>query len=354
MRWFDRWKLRLRTLFRREQVERELGAEFEFHVEQQTAENLAAGMSLEEARCAALRSTGAVTQLQEQCRDERGLHFIETTMQDVRYAMRSLRKSPAFTMVAVLSLALGIGANTAIFSLIDSILLASLPVKDPQQLVFVRTSTVKVGLFNVSTTILNRDVELMQKQAMQLEGIGSSQGEGRLSVAVAGNAEVTSGDFVSGNYFQLLGVRAQSGRTIVPADNLQAGNTGSGWPAVISDGYWRRRFGTNPNVIGQRITINTIPFVIVGVLPTGFAGLSIDERADVMMPVITQNQVSAGSASAGFPKPENSPGQIFARIKQGAAPSKAAAELTVIFHSAELSAEKLTQAQQEALTKKFI
>ena len=354
MRRIDRWRLRLRTLFHREQLERELSAEFEFHVEQQTAENLAAGMSAEEARYAALRSTGAVTRLQEQCRDERGLQLFETTMQDVRYAMRCLRQSPAFTMVAVLSLALGIGANTAIFSLIDSILLSSLPVKDPQQLVFVRTSTVKVGLFNVSTTLLNRDVEQMQKQATQLAGIASSQNQGRLSVAVAGNAELASGDFVSGNYFRVLGISAQTGRTIVPADNLQAGNTGSGWPAVISDGYWRRRFGTNPNVIGQRITINTIPFVIVGVLPAGFGGLSIDESADVMMPIITQNQVSAGSASAGFPKPENSPGQVFARIKSGASPSKAAAELSVIFRGAELSAENLTHAQQEALAMKFV
>src|SRR5580765_8405555 len=132
MRWLDQLRMRLRTLFMRERIESELNREFQFHLQEQIAENLSAGMAPEEARYAALRRIGGVTQLQERCRDERGLHWIETARQDVRYAFRSLRKTPAFTTVAVLSLALGVGANTAIFSLIDSILLNSLPVKNPQ------------------------------------------------------------------------------------------------------------------------------------------------------------------------------------------------------------------------------
>ncbi|PYY13087.1 MAG: hypothetical protein DMG60_22645, partial [Acidobacteria bacterium] len=211
MRWFDQLRMRLRTLFMRERVESELKREFQFHLDEQIAENLAAGMSAEEARSAALRRIGGIAQIQERCRDERGMHWIETTMQDVRYALRSLRKTPAFTFVAVLSLALGIGANTAIFSLIDSVLLSSLPVKDPQQLVFVRTNRVKAGNFQVSTTILNRDVDEMRRQTTQVHGIASSQKEGRLNVAVDGRAELAAGDFVSGNYFQVLGVSAQIG-----------------------------------------------------------------------------------------------------------------------------------------------
>ena len=242
MRWFDQLRLRLRTLFMRERVESELNREFQFHLEEQIAENLAAGMSAEEARYAALRRIGGITQIQERCRDERGMHWIEASRQDIRYALRSLRKTPAFTLVAVLSLALGIGANTAIFSLIDSVLLSSLPVRDPQQLMFVRTNRVKAGNFQISTTILNRDVDELRRQATQVEGLASSQKESRLNVAADGHAELASGDCVSGNYFQLLGVPAQIGRTLLPSDDLQNGNAGGVWAAMISNGYWERRF----------------------------------------------------------------------------------------------------------------
>src|ERR1700745_3477200 len=145
MRWIDQLRMRLRTLLMRGRVESELNREFKFHLDEQTAENLAAGMPPEEARYAALRRMGGIAQLQERCREERGMNWFEVTLQDVRYALRSLGKTPAFTLVAVLSLALGIGANTAIFSLIDSVLLSGIPVKDPQQLVFVRTNRIKVG-----------------------------------------------------------------------------------------------------------------------------------------------------------------------------------------------------------------
>lgn len=354
MRWIDQLRIRLRTLFLRGRIESELNREFQFHLDEQIAENITAGMPPDEARYAALRRMGRIALLQERCREERGMHWLEVILQDVRYAFRSLGKTPAFTLVAVLSLALGIGANTAIFSLIDSVLLSGIPVKDPQQLVFVRTNRIKVGNFQVSTTILNRDVDEMRRQATQVEGIASSQKENRLSIALDGRAELAAGDFVSGNYFQLLGVTTQIGRAIVPADDSPNGGADGGWPAVISNGYWERRFARDPNVLGRKITVNTIPFVIVGVLPAGFDGLSIDERADLMMPTIIYTQVAAGSATAGFPHPENFPGQILARIENGASPSKAAAELTVILRNAELSAQKLGKAQQESLGKRFI
>jgi predicted permease len=356
MQRFDRLKSRFRTLFHREQVEQELHREMEFHLQEQIAENIARGMSRETARSAALRTIGGLAQIEEQCREQRGLHLIEATAQDVRYALRSLRSSPAFTIVAVLSLALGVGANTAIFSLIDSILLNSLPVKDPQQLVYVRTNRVKVGNFMVSRTLMNRDLEQMQQHATLLDGVATDMREERLSVAVAGHAELSPGDFVSGTYFQVLQVHAQLGRTINPADDSRTGNAGgTGWTAMISDGYWQRRFGRDPGVVGQRITVNTVPFVVVGVMPRSFEGLTVDQGADLAMPAITSKQVYSGSPSAGFPAPDEPAGSsMIARLRKGTPASKAAAELTVIFRAAELSQPGISAATREQIQKRSI
>ncbi len=354
MRSLDQLKLRLRTLFRHSRVEDELQREFQFHLDQQIAENVAAGMSATAAREAALRRMGGVAQIQEQCRDQRGLYLLETTLQDVRYALRSLRKSPVFTAVAVLTLALGIGANIAIFSLIDSILLSSLPIQHPERLFLMDTSSVKVGMFNVSTRLLNRDLEQMEKRATQIERFGSSDRTARLNIAVNGRAEVGPGDFVSGTYFELLGIQPQIGRPLVREDNVESAGQSGGWGAVISDNYWHRRFAADPNILGQHITINTIPFVIIGVLPPNFAGLSVDQPADVLMPAITQPQVANGSVSAGFPKPEESPGQILVLLKPGASTTEAAAELTVVFRSTELADNTLPGAQREAMKKRDV
>src|SRR5882724_5407593 len=190
---------------------------------------------------------------------------------DVRFAIRTLRKSSAFTLVAVFSLALGIGANTAIFSLIDAVLLRMLPVDRPEQLVFVRTSSQNIGNIQVSQTISNAALEQLEKLCTRVSGLAAYSIAPRLNVGFGGRSELASGHFVWGSYQSVLGVPSMLGRSIVATDNRPDGRV-----AVISYGYWQRHFGGDPHILGTEVTINHVPFTIAGVAPREFFGLSAD------------------------------------------------------------------------------
>ena len=327
MRGIDKLQHRMRTLFRRDRVERELNAELRFHVERETEENIANGMAPEEARMAALRSVGTMAQFAEECRDARGVKFIESLAADVRYALRTLRKAPVFATVAVLSLALGTGANTAIFSLIDSVLLQKLPVREPDRLVNVRTSTVKMGNFQVSRTLSNQAVDFLAR-ATQLDGIATYREMDRTNVVIGNSSDIASALFVSGNFFSLLGIDPLLGRNLGTGDAHGGSN---GWPAMIGYGFWQRRLGGTHDAVGQQITVNSIPVTIVGVMPRRFRGLFIDSDADVVMPLAVVGQVQAGKVSAVQAKPDDFAGSLVGRLKKGATIESAQSELTVLF-----------------------
>ena len=307
-----------------------MGAELRFHVENLTRENIERGMSATEARQSALRTMGGVAQYEEQIRDTRRVNFAETVLADVRYALRALRKTPVFTVVAVLSLALGTGANTAIFSLIDSVMLQQLPARNPERLVTVRTSFVKIGGFQVSRTLSKATLEHLAK-ANQIEGLATERSEDLVSVEVAGSSEVASGQFVSGNYFQVLGADPGLGRALGPADDQAGVNA---WPAIISYGYWQRRFGGNSDVLGKRISVNTIPFTVVGVMRRNFRGLNIDTSSDVFMPLAAMPQVDDAKPSGRTLKPDDWVGMAFARLKPGVPVQAAESEMTVLLRQA--------------------
>src|SRR6266446_5123136 len=271
MRWADKLLLRLGSLFRRHEIEHELDAELRFHVEQQIEENLAAGMSAEEARDAARRTIGGLAQIKEQCRDTRRLNFVGDLAQDLRYALRILRKSPGFTAAAVLSLALGIGINTAVFSLINAVLLKALPVKNPEQLV-----------------VFNHRNDISYPMYQDLRD-GNTLLSGLLcrftipdSMSASGETERISAELVSGNYFQVLGVGALVGRTLTPDD---ARVPGAEPVIVLSYGFWRRRFGSDPGVVGKTIRLDGHPMVVVGITPAGFEGTEVGVSPDVRVPI---------------------------------------------------------------------
>ena len=287
--WFYTLPLRLRSLFRRARVERELDEELQYHLERQIEENLAKGMTAEEARYAALRAMGGVERRKEECRDMRRVRLIEDLIQDLRYGLRTLRKSPGFTAVAALSLALGIGANTAIFSLVDAVLLKMLPVKSPEQLVAIesfnqRGERSKIFSYPIFEQLRDRSqvftgVLAAEDDTNSVEMVGPEPG---------GRTEQAEVQLVSGEYFQVLGVRAVAGRLLTAADNQKPG---AHPVAALSYGFWRRRFAGDVSVIGQSITLKGQPFTIIGVTQPGFFGESVGRAPDVWAPMMMMPQL---------------------------------------------------------------
>src|SRR5215475_857494 len=239
---FEHWlytlPLRLRSLFRRARVEQELEEELRYHIERQTEELIAKGMTPEEARYAALRALGGIEQRKEECRDMRRVNLIENTLQDLRYAGRTLRRSPGFTAVAILSLALGIGANAAIFQLLNAVRLRSLPVANPQELAEVRVAGGNGG-YGVQTGV-NSELtyalwERIRERQEAFSGI-FAWGNANFSVGQGAEAQRARSLWVSGDLFPVLGVRPIQGRLFTTADDRRGcGNPG----AVISYEFWR-------------------------------------------------------------------------------------------------------------------
>jgi putative ABC transport system permease protein len=322
--WFYTLPLRLRSLFRRAQVERELDEELQYHLERQIEEYLAKGMTPEEARYAALRAMGGVERRKEECRDMRRVRLIEDLIQDLRYGLRTLRKSPGFTAVAALSLTLGIGANTAIFSLVDAVLLKLLPVKNPEQLVALEAFNQRGERRNFSYPMFDQLRDLPQV----FTGVfAAADGTSRMEMAdpeSAGQTEQAEVQLVSGEYFRVLGVNAVIGRTLTAEDNR---TPGAHPVAVLSYGFWQRRFAGDVSVIGKGITLKAQPFTIIGVTPPAFFGEAVGRAPDIWAPLMMQPPLDRGQSYIG----EANLGwlRIIARRQPGVSEAQAQASLAM-------------------------
>jgi predicted permease len=315
MRSINRLLLRFRSLFSRARVEHELHDELRFHLDQQIEENLAAGMSAEEARHAALRIIGGLTQIQEQCRDTRRVNWIGDLATDIRYGLRILRKSPGFTAVAVLSLALGIGINTAVFSLINAVLLRTLPVKNPEQLV----------VFNHRNDISYPMYQDLRDGNTVLSGL-LCRFTIPASMSADGQTERITAELVSGNYFQVLRVKPLIGRTLTPDD---ARLPGAQPVVVLSNGFWRRRFGSDPGIVGKTIRLDGHPMTVVGITPAGFQGTEVGVSPDVRVPVTMSRAmipVDVDMNSRGWQWLD-----IVGRLKEGVGRQQAESALNVFY-----------------------
>src|SRR5262245_32835125 len=256
--WFYTVPLRLRSLFRRRQVEQEMDEEIRYHLERQTQEHIAKGMTPEEARYAALRAMGGIERRKEECRDMRGVNFVENLAQDLRYGARMLLKNPGFTLIAVVTLALGIGANAAIFSFVNAVLLKPLPYPDPERIV--RVGEKHPGGFSKPISTLNfLDWERQNRCFQFLSAIAWDT----VTLTGSDSPKQLNVHRVSASYFKALGVEATLGRTFAASEN----EVGAGLEVVLSNRIWQSRFGGDPKVIGRKITLDAKSYTIIGVLP---------------------------------------------------------------------------------------
>ncbi|HEY2235326.1 MAG TPA: ABC transporter permease, partial [Candidatus Angelobacter sp.] len=250
--------------------------------------------------------------------------------QDIRFALRSLRKSPAFAVIAILTLALGIGANTAIFTVVNAVFFHPLPVKDPARLVEIFTLDQR-KIFGSNTNVLPTsfpNAQDIQQRAQSFSGVAISQSFATpVSVTVNGQPNQYFAQLSSGNYFDVLGVRAQLGRTFRPEEDRTAG---AGPVVVLSHGFWERTFGANAAVIGQNVLVNGQGFTIVGVTPKGFQGTSVIGGPDMWVPISMHDQILTGFAKQLFNERRFLGYSAVARLKDGARPEQAKAELQAI------------------------
>ncbi len=327
---------RLRALFKREDMEADLDEELRAHLEHQAEKYIQSGMSPEAAQRRAKIEFGGLDQVKEECRDAWGVRFIETLLQDLRFGLRQFRCNPGFTSVAVLTLALGIGANTAIFSLIDGLMFKSLPVDRPQQLVLYSDGGTRgfVGIGEGKYDIFSYPLyEHLRDNSSPFEGVAAFGTElDRLNFHVQGPganepAQLAWGRLVSGNYFSVLGVRAVRGRVFAPDDDRpEAPPT-----AVISYAYWARRFNSDPSAIGRVLNVNGILLTLVGVTPPEFFGESVESPlADFWLPATLQPRLMPDRGSL-LEDSEVNWLNFFGRVKPDASLQEAQANVDVAF-----------------------
>lgn len=320
------WQIRKRDA----DLERELRSDLELEEEEQSE----TGLSRDEAYYAACRAFGNPTLIKAQTREAWGWAPFERLSQDLRYALRQLRRSPGFFLTAVSILALGIGAVTAVFSLIDAALLKMLPVQSPEQLVQFKSLS---PVFPINDAFSYPTFKTLREQTQVLAGVLAFRKLHNIDFEIDGHGDLAEGQLVSGNYFSVLGVKAIRGRTLLPIDESVAGQNPV---AVIGYDYWRSRFALDPGIIGKKILLNNALFSIVGVTEPEFYGVQPGTKVDVSVPLTTIGLVNPGFATAGSPydtlkAPFRNWLYVMGRLQPGVTKEKATASLQPVF--AELS-----------------
>jgi predicted permease len=316
---FAQW---CRALFRRERVEHELHAELEFDLAARAEVLRASGLNPEKARLAALREFGSLELAKDECRDERKTHLLEQTWQDIRFGLRTLRKNPGFTAVATLTLALGIGANTAIFSVVNTVVLQPLPFPDSNRLVMIWGTDQARG--NVTDVTSYPNFTDWKTRSRSFDSMAAFA-ERTMTLHDSSGAELVRGIHASPGFFETLQVRPALGRTFRSGEE----QTGAPHVAILTDAYWKERFGGRADVLGQSLRLVSAPsdpgdasFTIVGVLPPDFHVLS-SRPEQIYVPL--REDPNRGH---GFLR-------VIGRLKRGASVTQVQSEMAVIAHQLE-------------------
>lgn len=320
--WFYTLPLRWRDRFRGKQADQELSDELRDHLEQQIQVNLEKGMSREDARYAALRAMGGVTQIEQQCRDARGHNFIENAIQDLRYGFRQLCRNPGFSVLTILCLTLGIGANAAVFSWVEGILFRPYPavVHQERLVALAGTSLGESGASEISWP----DFQDLQRNCTLCDALFVSKITSS-TLNIGDHAEVTTGSIVSANYFDAIGVRPILGRGFEPGEDV-----GSNAHAVVVISYdlWQKRFRGDPQIIGKMQHLNNVPHTIIGVAPAGFYGTFVGWAMNFWVPASMEETFESG----GYKLEDRSARWIesYIRLKPGVTRAQAQAEVAAI------------------------
>lgn len=305
----DEFWRRILFSFRRGSMDRELAEEMRQHLELKAQQNLAGGMREDEARYAAQRQLGNLTRMEEQSREQWGFPFLESLVQDIRYGLRGLRKAPGFTAVAAITLALGIGATTAIFSVVNTVLLRPLPYKDSDRIVYIHTISPMFPEFQLGES--KPDFDDMQSGTHSFEAMAISQDKSA-NLTAPGEPEEVQSVAVSSGYLPLLGVSPVMGRTFQPEDEERK----NGDVVLLSQRIWRERFGSDPNVVGKTITLEEKVYTVIGVMSGHFESAN---QKDIWLPFLKSSAEASKRSNWFF--------SVLAKVKAGQSPQAVQTEL---------------------------
>jgi predicted permease len=328
--WWFTVPLRFRSILRRTQTDQELDEELRFHLENKIEEQVANGMSREDARYAAMRAIDGFEQKKEEMRDMRRVHWLTDFVDDLKYALRGLRRTPSFAALVVLTLGLGIGTNVAIFSMADALVLRPIPVQDPSHVVVLVSTGADhpVDGFSYREYLELRDKVKSYSGVVaykDMEGMGFSAAPGSIP-------KVKGGMMVSANFFSVLGVEPTLGRGFRPDEGQVAGRDAV---MVLGTGFWKQEFGQDPSVVGRHVRVNGVEFTVVGVAPRSFSGVDIFTHPDFYVPVAMAARMTVNTDHNLLEDRDDRELNVKARLKPGVTLDQARAELRVLAKSME-------------------